>query len=332
MGRFLNVGIIQMPCSHDTAENLALIEERTEQLMMDYHKPDLVVGVECMEAFTPDPIPGPITDFFSEIAKKHHIYFIPGTMYEYDESLPEGHFYNTAPVFNPEGELIAKYRKMAPWRPAEDVAIPGNEYCVFDIPEKNTKVGVQICYDMNFPEISRNETLMGAEVLVKLTMDPQELYKLNEHYHYVRALENQAYMVCTNGTGFFGCNHLYGHSQVITPEGNCVWEAGQEETICTVTLDLDLVSRCRKYGTIFMDHYLKHLYEYNFPMPFADDFRKAPLFKDMGIGQGPGTSAEEYDAQIAPIVENPIGKRAPEPMDIEGWQKNLDEFLASKKK
>ena len=61
---------------------------------------------------------------------------------------------------------------------------------VFDIPEKKTKVGVQICYDLNFPEISRNETLMGAEVLVKLTMDPQELYKLNEHYHYVRALEN----------------------------------------------------------------------------------------------------------------------------------------------
>lgn len=332
MGRFLNVGIIQMPCSHDTAENLALIEERTEQLMMDYHKPDLVVGVECMEAFTPDTIPGAMTDFFGAIAKKHHIYFIPGTMYEYDESLPEGHFYNTAPVFNPDGELITKYRKMAPWRPAEDVAIPGSEYCVFDIPEKDTKVGVQICYDMNFPEISRNETLMGAEVLIKLTMDPQELYKLNTHYHYVRALENQAYMVCTNGTGFFGCNHLYGHSQVITPEGNCVWEAGQEETICTVTLDLDLVTRCRKYGTIFMDHYLKHLYEYNFPMPFADDFRKAPLFKDMGIGQGPGTSPEEYDAEIASVVENPIGKRAPEPLDVELWQKNLDEFLASKKK
>ena len=87
---------------------------------------------------------------------------------------------------------------------------------VFDIPEKKTKVGVQICYDLNFPEISRNEALMGAEVLVKLTMDPQELYKLNEHYHYVRALENQAYLVCTNGTGFFGSHQLYGHSQIIS--------------------------------------------------------------------------------------------------------------------
>ena len=57
---------------------------------------------------------------------------------------------------------------------------------------------------------------MGAEVLVKLTMDPQELYKLNEHYHYVRALENQADLVCTNGTGFFGSHQLYGHSQIIS--------------------------------------------------------------------------------------------------------------------
>lgn len=327
MGRFLNVGIIQMSCSHDTAENLKWIEEMTERLMWDYHKPDLVVGVECMEAFTPDTIPGAMTDFFASIAKKHHIYFIPGTMYEIDPELPEGQFYNTAPVFGPDGQLITKYRKMAPWRPGEDVAVPGKEYCVFDIPEKKTKVGVQICYDMNFPEISRNETLMGAEVLVKLTMDPQELFKLNEHYHYVRALENQAYMVCTNGTGFFGSNHLYGHSQVISPEGNCIWEAEQVETICTVTLDLDLVDRCRKYGTIFKDHYMKHLFEYNFPMPYGDDFTKAPLYKELGIGP---EGADGYDEEIADVVENPIGKRAIEELDVETWQKNLDEYLTEK--
>ena len=58
MGRFLNVGVIQMPCSEDTAVNLKWIEEKTDMLMQDPHKPDLVVGVECMEAFTPDTIPG----------------------------------------------------------------------------------------------------------------------------------------------------------------------------------------------------------------------------------------------------------------------------------
>lgn len=329
MGRFLNVGIIQMPCSKNTVENLEHIEEKTTQLMQGYHKPDLVLGVECIEAFTPDTIPGEMTRFFSGIAKKHGIYFIPGTMYEIDSSLPQGRFYNTAVVFNPKGQLIGKYRKMAPWRPGEDAAAPGREYLVFDIPEKDTKIGVQICYDLNFPEISRNETLMGAEVLVKLTMDPQELFKLNQHIHYARALENQAYLVSTNGTGYFGSTHLYGHSHVITPEGNCLWEAEQEECICTVTLDLDLVRRCRKYGTIFMDHYLKHLFEYNFPMPYAEDFRQAPLFKELGTAPA---NAKEYDANISEIMVNPLGKRASANLDLDGWKRGLDQFLAEKNK
>ena len=137
-------------------------------------------------------------------------------------------------------------------------------------------------------------------------------------------------MVCTNGTGFFGGSHLYGHSQVISPEGNCVWEAEGEPAICTVTLDLDLVERCRKYGTLFMDHYMKHLYEYNFPMPYADNFRNAPLYKDMGIGDAPG-NADEYDANISGVVEKSIGKRAIEELDVGTWKKNLKQFLDERK-
>ena len=73
---------------------------------------------------------------------------------------------------------------------------------------------------------------------------------------------------------------------------------------------------------------MKHLFEYNFPMPYADDFRKAPLYKDLGIAPG---NADEYDANVAEIMGEPIGKRAIEEMDVETWQKNLDEFLEKKK-
>lgn len=328
MGRFLNVGIIQMPLTKNTAENYRYLEEKVDLIMQNHHKPELVVGCECIAAFTPETIPGPATEFFSEIAKKHHIYFIPGSIYEFDESLPEGKFYNTAVVFNPEGELIAKYRKMTPWRPGEDAAEPGREYCVFDIPERNTKVGLQICYDLNYPEISRNETLMGAEVLVKITLDPEELFKLNQHIHYARALENQAYLVCTNGTGFFGGSHLYGHSQVITPEGNCVWEGEQADSLCVVTLDLDLVDRCRKYGTNFMDHYLKHVFEYNFPMPYADDFRKAPLFEKLGIAPA---NAAEYEENVREVMGENISTMYEPELPLEAWAEELSEFYEERK-
>ena len=98
MDKFLNVGIIQMPVSQDTATNLKYIEEKVDDLMSTYHRPELIIGVEGgIGYFTPEEIPGPITDFLGEIAKKHEIYFIPGTMYEVSDEAEEGKFFNTAP-------------------------------------------------------------------------------------------------------------------------------------------------------------------------------------------------------------------------------------------
>lgn len=328
MGRFLNVGILQMPVSADTAANLAYMEEQIARLMSGVHKPELVVGVECIECFTPEYIPGPMTHYFAEIAKKYEIYFIPGTIYEKSDELPEGMFYNSAPIFNPQGELVDVYRKMAPWRPSEAFAAPGKRYVVFDIPEKQTKVGVQICYDLNFPEISRAEMLMGAEVLVKLTMDPQELYLLNEHIHYARALENQAYLVSTNGVGFYNNCSLYGHSQVIDPQGKLLWEGEQAEAIATVTLDLDLVSRCRRYGTMFLDHYVQHLRDYALPpIPYSDDFAKAPVYKNLPAAPA---NVYEYEADMREIGACRLGKLTEMAPDLEKLERNLREFLGQR--
>ena len=323
MGRFLNVGVIQMPVKEDTVENFKYLEDALERIMSGYHKPELVVGVECIQCFTPEPIPGPSSDFFAGLAKKHGIYFIPGSVYEYSDELPEGKFYNSAPIYNPKGELIDVYRKIAPWYPSEEFAAPGNRCVVFDIPEKNTKVGVQICYDLNFPEISRTETLMGAEVLVKLTMDPQELYELNKHVHYARALENQAYLVSTNGVGKIGSFQLYGHSEIITPEGNCIWEAGQEEAVATMTLDLDLVKRCRNYGTNAMDHYLQQLRLSKVEVPY-EDYSKAPVFNDMPDALD---NQADYEERMKSIGIGELGNKFIPEIDMEGMAVRLKEYL-----
>ncbi|MGN0193512.1 MAG: carbon-nitrogen hydrolase family protein [Pseudoramibacter sp.] len=329
MGRWLNVGIVQMPCGEDAADNIAYFETQLRRLMAGHHRPELVVGVECLDALAPQPIPGRLTRYFGRLAKHYGIYLIPGTIYETAPELPEGRFYNTAPVFNPKGELIGRYRKMAPWQPEEDSAEPGREYLVFDIPEKDTKVGVQICYDLNFPEISRNETLMGAEVLVKLTMDPEELYRINTHLHYARALENQAYLVSTNAVGFFQSSHQYGHSQVISPEGQLVWEGDSSPAVATVTLDLDLVRRCRQYGTLFLDHYLRHLMAYRFPMPYAEDVRQSPLGRTL---EAAPENPKAYLDNLQAIGAEPISRGAAPSAPPEIWAEKLEAFLEARER
>lgn len=328
MARFLNVGIIQMPVSDDTVTNLKYIEKSVAALMGGYRRPELIVGVECIATLTPDEIPGTLTEYFSKIAKKYGIYFIPGTICEKSKELPEGKYYNTAPIFNPKGELIDCYRKMVPWRPVEDMIEPGNRYVVFDIPEKQAKIGVQICYDLNFPEISRNETLLGAQVLLKLTLDPQELYLLNRPIHFARALENQAYLISTNGVGFHHNSRLYGHSMAIDPQGNLLWEAEEAEAIATVTLDLDLVDRCREYGTMFIEHYLQHVRDYPLPMPFSDDIKKAPLFQHMNkISE----TLKEYEKEMKQKGISEIGNCIEQEPDIQIVQNNLIEFMKAQK-
>ena len=291
MARFLNIGIIQMAMGSKEKheETLRYIEEKVDGLMGSYRHPELIIGVE-LPTFHIEKIPGPMSEFFGGIAKKHGIYFIPGTFLEASDELPEGQSYNTAPIFNPQGELIDIYRKMAPYRPGEP-SVPGKKYVVFDIPEKQAKIGVQICYDLNFPEISRNEALMGAEVLVKLTADPYELIHINKTLHYARAIDNQCYLVSTNVAGSSGGATLYGNSMIVDPEGKLVWEAGETECAACITIDLDVCTRARQYGSLFCDHYMQHLRSYNFPMPYAGRIGEAPLYRNM-----PATGDDEQAA------------------------------------
>jgi len=105
-------------------------------------------------------------------------------------------------------------------------------------------------------------------------------------------VENQAYMVSVNATGPFMANLSYGNSMVIDPEGRLVWEAGENPCNAVITLDLDEVQRTRQYGSFHMDHYLQHLRDYDFPMPYAGKTAEAPVFK------GIGSTSQDIDLYI----------------------------------
>lgn len=331
MGRFLNVGVIQMPVSLDTAENLAYIEQKVGMLMSGAHRPEQILGVECITTMTPEPIPGDLTAFFGGLAKKYGVYLVPGTLCESSPELPAGKYYNTAPIFNPKGELIDCYRKMVPWMPVESNIAPGNRYVVFEIPEKQTKIGVQICYDLCFLEISRNEALLGAEVLLKLTLDSQELYLTSRPIHIARAIENQAFLISANGVGFHRNTHLYGHSIALDPCGRVLWEAGESETIATVTLDLEQVRQARRFGTMYMDHYLQHLREYELPMPFAGRMAHAPLYQTLER-MPDETTLPAYEELIRQEGLGELGALHAEDEDVAAIRTHYRDFLEKKRK
>jgi predicted amidohydrolase len=89
---------------------------------------------------TAQPLPGPTEDAFCELAARHGIWLIPGSMFE----RVDDRVYNTAPVIDPEGAVIGRYRKMFPFQPYEQGIEPGHEFLVFDV-QGVGRFGLSIC-------------------------------------------------------------------------------------------------------------------------------------------------------------------------------------------
>lgn len=279
MNRKLTVSVIQPTLNPSMAESLKNFQSAVERVMAGYVKPELVIGVEHGLGRQPDTVPGTITQFMSALARKHGIYLIPGTMSETAPELPEGEFYNTCPIFAPDGTMIDSYRKKAPFKPGEPSTPSGDDhYCVFEIKEKQIKVGVQICYDQFFPEISRTLALMGAELIVCPALDPMEFDHIPDIIPRARALENEVFYIWTNGVGNTPSATCCGHSIVVDPEGKVIYRCGSEPMTYTETLNFDEVVWKRVYGR---DQHLNSLRRFQVKYPFAGKLDQAPVYEGM---------------------------------------------------
>ena len=118
-----------------------------------------VYGSGLTYADCAESIPGPSTEFFGQLAKQHETHIVAGLM-ERDQHL----IYNVAVLLGPDGKIIGKYRKVTlPRGEVEGGITPGNEYPVFET--SFGKVGMMICYDGFFPEVARELTKNGAEII-----------------------------------------------------------------------------------------------------------------------------------------------------------------------
>jgi predicted amidohydrolase len=130
-----------------------------------------------------EPVPGPSTEYFGELARKHDLYIVAGLL-EREGAL----VYNVAALIGPDGRLVGKYRKVClPRGEVEGGIEPGSDYPVFST--RFGRVGLMVCYDGFFPEVARELTNRGAELIA------WPVWGCNPLLARARACENQVYLV-----------------------------------------------------------------------------------------------------------------------------------------
>jgi len=258
---------IQMKVSA-TQSNLEMMKLKLDITMNVYPAVDLVMFSELCGygplTYYAQELPGHFETEMKAMAKKHKIWLVPGSVFEKSGDK----IYNTALVINPEGEVVARYRKMFPFYPYEAGVTPGSEFCIFDIPNVG-RFGISICYDMWFPETVRTLTVMGAEVILHPTLTGTMDRDIEHSIGQTMAAVNQCFFFDINGLDSGGI----GRSTVCGPDGRVMYQAGSTEEIIPIEIDLERVKRSRELGVMRLGQPLKsfrdHIGDFNIYHPDA---------------------------------------------------------------
>jgi predicted amidohydrolase len=171
-------------------------------------------------------------DTLCNLAKSLDIWLIPGSIYE-DK---DGKVFNSTPVINAKGEVVAHYSKMYPFYPFEKGVAEGQNICVFEVPGYG-KLGISICY-----EVVLHPTLTDScDRDVELAMVQ------------ATAAQQQCYVVDVNGAG----KQAFGKSRICGPDGDIIYQSSSHEEVMLVELDFERVRRSRERGLMGLGQPLK---------------------------------------------------------------------------
>lgn len=165
----------------------------------------------------------------------------------------DGRVYNTTFLFNRQGEHTATYSKLHLFRLMDEEKYLHAGSGVGQIDVDGISCGTMICYDLRFPELSRQLALAGAKILFIPAEWPHPRLHHWRTLQMARAIENQMYVISCNRVGKVGGTEFFGHSMVIDPWGEILLEADEQEGIHHVEIDLSLVDDVRKRIPIFED-------------------------------------------------------------------------------
>ena len=183
------------------------------------------------------------------LAKELGIHIVAGSV----ACLRGDRVYNTACVFDREGALLAQYDKTHLFSPMgeDEYFEKGDHVCRFRMDGHD--VGILICYDIRFPELTRAMTVPGLEMLFMVSQWPDVRIPHLQVLTQARAIENQMYLACCNACGKAGQTQYGGNSAVIDPWGKVLCRAGAEEQIISADCDFEVNAKIRASMHIFSD-------------------------------------------------------------------------------
>ncbi|GIX21277.1 MAG: apolipoprotein acyltransferase [Gammaproteobacteria bacterium] len=274
MSRILHVAAVQRRIGPDPQENLAALLADIERaaaagarlvVLPELHNTPYFCWTQDAAHFDlAEPIPGPTCAALSEAAAAHGVVVV-GSLFERRAA---GLYHNTAVVFDRDGRLAGRYRKMhIPDDPGynEKYYFTPGDLGFEPIDTAVGRLGVLVCWDQWYPEAARSMALAGAELLIYPTaigwnpQDPPEeqarqlaAWQLVQRGH---AVANVLPLVAVNrcGTERDGGDRFWGHSFVCGPQGELIAEAGETPTLLEAQIDLDRCETLRRTWPFLRD-------------------------------------------------------------------------------
>ncbi|HEX5591602.1 MAG TPA: carbon-nitrogen hydrolase family protein [Candidatus Limnocylindrales bacterium] len=254
----LSVALVQTDAGSDPEANVARAAELADRAAAAGAR--LVALPEYLQFRGPDdgfrasarPIPGPFTEPFAAVARRHGCWVLAGSLAETSGDPIRPH--NTSVLLGPDGAIRARYRKIHLFDVAVDMGpvdvesarvAGGDDAVVADV--EGVALGLTICYDLRFPELYRTLALAGAEVLAV----PSNFTERTGRDHWevllrARAIENGAWVIAPSQVGGPPGQPAFGRSMVIDPWGIVVAQAPDRESIVHAVIDTDRVAAVRR--------------------------------------------------------------------------------------
>ena len=186
---------------------------------------------------------------FGALAKELGVNLVAGSV----ANARGGRVYNTACVFDRNGELLCAYDKTHLFTPMgeQDFFTPGDHLCRFEL--DGVPCGILICYDIRFPELTRTMALEGMDLLFVVSQWPAVRDAHLRTLTTARAIENQMFLACCNSCGMAYDTVYGGNSAILDPLGETITSAGAEEMILTADCDFSQIEAIRRSIPVFHD-------------------------------------------------------------------------------